>query len=329
MKFLLFVFLFVFQFSYAQNKVLKGLIPLNTGLVISYEASISTPAKPVLIFLPGIYRGLTSQDEFIKQISKTNLNWVTFHYSLQPESHIHSKNVNPTSAFEKVDLKELSLEPYILTQALKIQNPIFVSLSYSSLISSTWSKQYIPWLVEVSPMARFDEQNPGFSAYGQAWESWMKLIPFWGSVVTGTTKEVAYYNYWTLMVQGLRTTKPELNNPAFFSQAVSGYVRMSKIAEGFDFRKQNFNLTPNRVFVLAEKEDSYRSQLQKEAIAIYQKQTGKSAYIFMLKDAGHIIPMDSPTAYLQVLNSIYTGQLPTDKNTAVVAKDGHIQWLKR
>lgn len=328
MKFLFFL-LFAIQISFAQNKILKGLIPLNTGLVIAYEASISTPTNPVLVFLPGIYRGLTQQDEFIKQLAKTNLNWVTFHYSLQPESHINVKKINPTTAFDKVDLKELSLEPYILTQTLKIQKPIFVSLSYSSLISSTWSKKYVPWLVEASPMGRFDEQNPGFSAYGQAWEIWMKQIPFWGNVVTSSTKEIAYYNYWTLMVQGLRLTKPELNNPQHFSNSVSGYIRMTKIAEGFDFRKQNFTLTPNRIFVLAEKEDAYRSQIQKEAIALYQKQTGKTAYIFMIKDAGHIIPMDTPIAYLQVLNSIYSGQLPTDKNTALVSKEGHIQWLKR
>ena len=178
-------------------------------------------------------------------------------------------------------------------------------------------------------MGRFDEQNPGFSAYGQAWEIWMKQIPFWGSVVTNSTKEIAYYNYWTLMVQGLRLTKPEFNNPQHFANSVSGYVRMTKLAEGFDFRKQNFMLTPNRVFVLAEKEDAYRSQIQKEAIALYQKQTGKTPYVFIVKDAGHIIPMDTPAAYLQVLNSIYTGQLPADKNTAVVSKEGHIEWLKR
>lgn len=328
MKFL-FLLLLAIQISFAQNKIQKGLIPLNTGLVISYEASITSSANPVLVFLPGIYRGLTQKDDFIKQLSKTNLNWVTFHYSLQPESHINVKKINPTTVFDKVDLKELSLEPYILTQALKIQKPIFISLSYSSLISSTWSKNYIPWLVEVSPMGRFDEQNPGFSAYGQAWEIWMKQIPFWGSVVTNSTKEIAYYNYWTLMVQGLRLTKSEFNNPQHFANSVSGYVRMTKIAEGFDFRKQNFMLTPNRVFVLAEKEDAYRSQIQKEAIALYQKQTGKTPYVFIVKDAGHIIPMDTPAAYLQILNRIYTGQLPADKNTAVVSKEGHIEWLKR
>lgn len=326
--FFLFLF-FLVNLALAQSQIQKGLIPLSNGLVISYEASIKAPQNPVLVLLPGVYRGLTSQDDFIKDLAKTNINWVSFHFSLQPESHMFVKKVNPATLFEKVDLKSLSQEAFIVTQHLKIQKPLFVSLSYSSIISSTWSKNYVPWMIEVSPMGRFDEQNPGFSAYGQAWEAWMKLIPFWGSVVAGTTKEVAYHNYWTLMVQGLKAKKPELNNPTLFSQAVSGYVRMSKISEGFDIRKQNFSLTPNRVFVLAQQEDAYRLQLQKEAIALYQKQTGKTAYIFVIKEAGHIIPMDSPKAYLQALSTIYSGQLPADKNTALVSKDGHLEWLKR
>lgn len=326
------IFLFLFfliNITFAQNQIQKGLIPLSNGLVISYEASIKTPQNPVLVLLPGLYRGLTSEDDFIKELAQTPINWVSFHFSLQPESHMFVKKINPTNLFEKVNLKTLSQEAFIVTQHLKIQKPLFVSLSYSSIISSIWSKNYVPWMVEVSPMGRYDEQNPGFSAYGQAWEAWMKLIPFWGSVVTGTTKEVAYHNYWTLMVQGLKSKKPELNNPTLFSQAVSGYVRMSKIAEDFDIRKQNFSLTPNRIFILAQKEDSYRLQLQKEALALYQNQVGKAPYVFVVKDAGHIIPMDSPKAYLQALSTIYSGQLPVDKNTAIISKDGHLEWLRR
>lgn len=325
---LLFSFFLTCSLSLAQNTSQKGLIPLKNGLVISYEMSITQPQNPVLVFLPGVYRGFTSQDDFIKQFSKTNINWVSFHFSLQPESHSLVKRLNPSMVFDSVTLEQLSQEPFIVTQYLKIQKPIFVSLSYSSLITAKWNKANVPWMVEVSPMGRADEQNPGFSSYGQAWEAWMKLVPFWGTIVTNTTKDIAYFNYWTMMVQGLKAAKPELSNPTLFNQTVRGYVKMSKLAEGFDLRKQSFASTPKKIYVIGEKEDAYRLQLQKETILLSQKQTGQASYIFLIKDAGHIIPMDAPKAYLQTLMTIYTGKLPSDKTQAVVSKEGQLQWLR-
>lgn len=327
MKIILTFFLcLIVQFALAQNSIQKGQITLKNGLVISYEASLGQPQNPTFLFLPGVYRGFTSDDEFIKQLTKTNTNWVSFHYSLQPASHIFVKKVNPYSLFEKITLQELSQEPLLVAQYLKIQKPIFVSISYSSVVTSAWNNLNVPWLIETSPMGRYDEQNPGFSAYGLAWENWMKLIPFWGTAAVSTTKDIAYYNYWTAMVHGLKISKPELKNTYFFNQTVAAYVKLSKLAEGFDFRKQNFIKSPKRIYILGEREDSYRLQLQKEAIVLNQKQTGQGNYIFLIKDAGHLIPADAPLAYLQALHTIYSGKLPTDKALAIVSKDGKILW---
>ena len=322
-----FVVVCVSHFVFGDSFYQKGFIPKKNGLVISYEKSIPNPQSPVLVLLPGIFRGLTSEDPFLKRLTAEKINWVSFHFSLQPDSHLLIKNTSVSQLFSQVNLEELRNEPFLVTSALKIQKPIFVSLSYSSLISAGWNSKQVPWMIEVSPMGRYDEQNPGFSAYGNAWESWMKLIPFWGTVITSSTKELAYFNYWTMMVQGLRASHPELNQVVAFNQAVKAYVQMSKLAEGFDLRQQNFAQSPKKIYVIGEKEDTYRLQLQKEAIVLDQKTKGLT-YIFLMKDAGHIIPMDSPEGYFQVIKTIYTGQLQSGKSQALVSKEGKINWLR-
>ncbi|MCK6597281.1 MAG: hypothetical protein L6Q37_02870 [Bdellovibrionaceae bacterium] len=326
MKFF-FAVICISHFVFANNFYQKGFIPKKNGLVIAYEKSIPNPQNPVLVLLPGIFRGLTIENSFLKKLTENKINWVSFHFSLQPESHLLIKNTSVFQLFSQVNLDELRNEPFLLTSALKINKPIFVSLSYSSLISSGWSLNKVPWMIEVSPMGRYDEQNPGFSAYGNAWESWMKLIPFWGPVITSSTKELAYFNYWTMMVQGLRVNHPELNQVVAFNQAVKGYMQMSKLAEGFDLRQQDFSQSPKKIYVIGEKEDSYRLQLQKESIILDQKTKGIT-YIFLMKDAGHIIPMDSPEGYLQVIKTVYNGQLQNGKSQALVTKEGKINWLR-
>jgi len=292
--------------SAIQSQAVIKSIKMDNGRHIAYEANLTQNNKATFVFLPGVYRGWTANDEFIKILKKENINFVAIHYSLQPESILKiAKNESAYIASHSYTAIDLAQEVEFTLKKLKITQPIIVSLSYSSLVSSVLSQtqKYNP-IVETAPMIRFDESNPSGGQVTEFWESFFNLNPFTGPIITQWYLKQTYQQYWTDTVNEMLKTNPKDPKNKIRDLMIQSYTAMSMTAHGFDFTQQNFANGIQRLFILGHNEDPTRYQLQQAAITQYEKASGFHKSTAVIPNAGHIIPADAPEDYVRILKTL-------------------------
>ena len=276
---------------------------VKSGQYMAFEANIINKEKATLILLPGINRGLDSRDEVIRLARKMKLNFVSLHFSLHPESLLKiPANETPAFKLQSYSSATLANEVDALINSLNIYKPIIVSLSYSSTVSSELAKSSkYPLIIETAPMIRFDESDPEGGAVTEYWTHFFNLNPFFGPFFSAYFIKNTYTQYWSSKLDSIIKSYPETQ--AVKSLIVPAYTDLSYAAHGFDFRKQKFNSNTLRFFILGEQELKHRLELQLEAISIYQKTTARTDSYVVLPNAGHVVPSDTPQAYLEILKS--------------------------
>ncbi len=300
---------FIF-FAFAPWTVVKAQniksLKIETGRYIAYENHIINPEAPVFIFLPGIYRGLDSRDQFVLKAIEQKINFITLNFSAHPES-IAQVPILEISYPDKHNYssKDFATEVEKLITDLKIKNPIIVSLSYSSSVSVELAKTgKYKIIIETAPMIRFDEANP---SGGQITDFYLKFFnanPFIGPYLSQWYLKQTYQTYWNQSMDSFLIKYPKYNTNLLRSRIISGFTQMSMSVHGFDYSAQNFNDHVERLFVLGENEDSNRSSLQLKAVQKYEKTASRSQSIKLIKNAGHIVPEDNPQEYIDFLQTL-------------------------
>jgi pimeloyl-ACP methyl ester carboxylesterase len=280
--------------SWAQQQTL----PLSGNRVLAFEASQVDQPGPVFIFLPGIYRGFSSQEEFVKILKKQNTPYVLMHFAEHPDSVALTGKETPD--FSKTNADELANEVLVLVRYLKIKQAIPVTLSFSSIVTAHLDPQVFPAVIETSPIGKdTDGLDPAAAAAYEYWRPWLHINP--------------YAEYW--MQQQLRQNwepwvtqyserLPILKQADYHERAMQGYLALSASAQNFDIREQDFTKGPRRLFILGEKEDDVRKDLQQQALKIYKQQTGAEPSVILVPGAGHTVPVDQPIAYVDILTKI-------------------------
>jgi pimeloyl-ACP methyl ester carboxylesterase len=299
-------------------------LELDNNKTIAISSHITSKKDPTYIFLPGIFRGANPEknDVYLQQLSKEGKNWVAMDFSTQPSSIVKSKG---TISSRDVDLNDLVREVTQLIDSLSIENPIIVSLSYSSSVATMIPSKVSEVIIETAPMVR-QEDTKGLmrdlleSNNRLCANPFMAMTPF--CIGWSYQKETAYKTYWATVVNGQKKVYRELEDNTLYNKSVDGYISMAKAVESFDLRDTNFKEGPRRIFILGEKEDPERLRLQKEVIKSYEEQTGEAPQVFIIKDAGHIVPFDQPTAYNTVLNRIQKNDIP-EGHFFMVDSKGH------
>lgn len=311
--------------SLALADLKKGLISVNSDRSVAYESNIQDENKTTLILMPGIFRGLGSRtkDSLLGLLTNEKMNWVAYHFSGHPESIIQSGGKN--SGIESISTADLAEETRQVVKQLKVKKPLIISLSYSSTAASDLTSKDAKLIVETAPLGRQDESNQMMSPLVEANNSlcagaFAQFNPY--CLAWETQKSLAYQTYWSGVVSSLVKVYPELSDFRLNSKAVSGYVGMAKAVESYDFSKLNFKAGPERIFILGENEESGRSQIQLAAIKAYKEQRGNYPYVFFVKSAGHIVPVDQPQAYLKILNAVIASDLPKNSPLQVVTEKG-------
>ncbi len=299
----IFLSLFILIFAISANALQS--LKIANGQYLAFESySAAGPEAPTLIMLPGINRALDSRDAVIKQMMRQKkFNFVTYHTSLHPES-LKLIPQNEFAYFEKSDvsISDLANESLILVKKLKIKNPVFVSLSYSSVISSQLAKMNVTKLIiEVAPMIRFDESDPEGSQGAAFWKNWFSLFPGMGEIWANNFLKQAYARYWSVRVDEMLQ---EETNKDLRDLMIKAYSQLSIAADGFDYREQDFSNSPIRHFIVADKEDEVRADFQRDAIEIYQQAAQTENIVITVKDAGHIVPSEQPQQYIDALRKI-------------------------
>ncbi len=282
-------------------------LKVASGHYIAFEKhEVSNLEAPTLILLPGINRALDSRDEFIQILKRQRtFNFVTLHSSLHPESvQLIPASETPYFQLGDVSAVDLANEVLVLVKKLKIKNPVFVSLSYSSLISSELAKlTKSGFIIEAAPMIRYDESDLSGSQTVTFWKNWFNAFPVVGGAWSNAFLKQTYGRYWAAKVdQQLEEMDPALS--ARRSHFIQGYTQLSLAADGFDYREQNLKVGLKRYFILAEMEEPTRAEFQSDAILQYQNERQVSDNVFVIKDSGHIIPSDEPKQYIETLRKI-------------------------
>jgi pimeloyl-ACP methyl ester carboxylesterase len=280
-------------------------LKLDEGRYVAVENNVINAKKPTFIFLPGINRGLDARDAFMQLAKKSKLSFVSMHFSLHPESvMLIPKNEVPYFKFHRMSAKDLADEVLSVIATYKIEKPIVVGLSYSSLVTSELAERgELPFIIETAPMMRPDESDPANGQITDFWKNYYASIPFTGPYLKEVFLQNIYTYYWSTKIDGVISGLPEdrQSDSSLRSGLVGGYAALSISADGFDFSKQKFSASTKRLFILGENELPARYELQQKAITAYEKQTGLRNTSVVLPGAGHIIPSDAPEAYMVII----------------------------
>ncbi len=306
----------------------SGILSISqTASTVAYESDIRDPESVTLILMPGIYRGWNrnSQDQILQELSQRKINWVAFQFSGHPLSRIQS-SANPSQ--NSITTEFLAEESLALALELGIRHPLFVPLSYSSAASSHFLSTDVELLIETAPLVEQDETDVGSSQLVKSNNLFcssvmMQWTPY--CVAWQSQKSLYYSSYWSTYVSGLVTLYPELQDDAVFSSVVEGYMSMAQAVENYDYTETDFSEGPRRLFILGENEEPARLALQLAAIEEYQSQTNHTPYVFVIREAGHVIPSDQPVAYAAVLSRVIKNQLPEKPGVYAVTVEGEIE----
>lgn len=304
-KFVIFALLILFDsFSFAVEKL--DFLEVAKGHHVAYDAQIFDSNEPTLILLPGIFRGLERKDIFIKKLIENRINFVTIHFSTQPQSvatYAPQKRLHFDGA-PKISSEMFAREVEEVVKYLKVRKPLAISLSYSASISQYLDPKIFDLVLETAPIGRFDENDPESAELFKSWQSWLRLFPIWGPIAAEKMKDGAYRTYWSRVAKQYAVRDSRLNNSESLTRLTEGYMTMAKAVESFDLRTQNFVGTPYRLFILGANEEPKRREIQNEAVAIFRKLIDPKAQIAVIPGAGHVVPNDQPDLYLRVLNQV-------------------------
>lgn len=296
-----FSFFVVSAFASEPVELEKKILQTSSHRLIYTEQSKSKSDLPTLIFLPGINRGLlSSKDAFAQNLIENHLSFVFMHFAEHPDS-VAETSADEKPDFSKIDRELLADEVIEVVNQLGIDRAIPVTLSYSAVVTAHLDRQRFPVVIETAPIAtQTDDLPEGLRSLYEMWDAWLKLNPFSRDWLMGV-KKVQLNQHWAEQVDGNSDRLPILKSPEYRERAIQGYTALTLAAEDFDLRQQDFKKGPARYFILGAKESAYRAQIQKEAVAIYQKQTGAKDNLFVIPNAGHIVPVDQPDAYLDAV----------------------------
>ncbi|MFN8846907.1 MAG: hypothetical protein ACK5V3_08055 [Bdellovibrionales bacterium] len=275
----------------------SGIFTTTQGTKLFAASHILNPNQPTLILLPGIYRGYLPDEAILKSLTQRGHNWVSLHLSRHPESVLGGS----TFVTGLATSKELASEVVQVKRALQIKKPILVSLSYSGTLSPFWNRQEFPVLIETSPMGRHDESKQTIPAL-EAWQQWMNLFPVWGPLVVQTNEFWGYRGYWLQKTEELTQTHPRYNSLKI--KIAEGLAQLAWATRGFDIRTQDFSKGPERFWILGANELPVRLRYQLEAVEIHKRITGQSNRLFLIQNAGHIVPGDQLELYIQALEKV-------------------------
>ncbi len=302
---------FLPAFSWAESK-----LELSNNRVLVYETSDLDQPGPVFLFMPGIFRGLTMNEDtsklpdvqkipFSQFLKEKKIPFILMHFAEQPASVAATGSVRPD--FSNTNADVLADEVLALTKQLKLKHVIPISLSFSGSVISHLDKATFPAVIETASISTdTDTLDPAAVSSFNMWASTTIMFnPIFGPAIVEQARQTMLRQYWGPVVNGYANTYPNLQQSEYHERAVEGYLGLSASAKGFDVRNQDFAKGPARIFILGANEEPARLKLQKEAVAMYEKSRHVSGTSIILAGAGHTVPVDQPKAYVEILEQIY------------------------
>lgn len=283
---------------------------MSAGRRISFELVRAKKASlPTFLFLPGVNRGLLAEDEALATLASQGFGVVTMNFSTQPFSvSLLEKNEKAAFINNSYKLEELGSEITALSDELKknfnVKTVIPVSISFSSAVSSTI--QNFPFIIDAVPMTSSAAVNPELEAYRSYLKTAEIFNPIYGPAITRSLLDQAYAKKWSEQVDSI-VGQFGLNADRK-SDMIEGYTVFSRASEGFVWDLKKTPKQTRRVFLFA-RDDS--EGLLKDQLTLFLKalETTPDALAFIVNDSGHVLPVDQPESYANILTYLVTADI--------------------
>jgi hypothetical protein len=268
---------------------------------------------PTFLFLPGVNRGLLSDEAALVVLKQKGFGVVTMNFSTQPFSVSElASDVSPEFLSKSYTLEELGNEVVVLSNELKknfnIQNIIPVSISYSSAVSSTIKGFSL--MIDAAPMTSSAAVNPQLENYRATLKASEIFNPIYGPGITRSLLDQTYYTTWTPQVEAM--IKQFQLNADRKPDMIKGYTVQSRAAEGFTWDLKKTNVDTKRIFILGKKDSKALLKNQLEVV-LKALENEADVLVFVVNEAGHIIPSDQPQTYAAILTYVATNDIENSK----------------
>lgn len=282
---------------------------LGTGRVVYFEMAKPTQAGyPTFLLLPGVNRAFLLSEPGPQALIAKGYGVVGMNFSVHPFS-VNALPANEVPFFMSASpsLQDFANEVSQLAKTLQTQfqtGPVIpVSLSYTGAVSPLLKD--FPVVIETVPMTSAAAENPQLEAYRQSLKAGEMWNPIFGPGITRSLLDTAYRSEWEKQVSSMAE---QFNfSEDRHSQMVEGYTTLSRAVEGFEWDLSALPKNVNRVFIFAENESK---SLLTHQVATFETLYGKDAktLLFVVKNAGHVVPSDQPEAYASILDLVAQGK---------------------
>lgn len=300
-------FLFISTNALAEIPAKSYSLRISEDRLLSLETHRAQNSKfPHLLFLPGINRGLVSDEIALQKFAAAGFGFTLMSLSTQPFSLIKlEKTQIPYFLKKPLGLSDFADEIDAVVTALKkagIQEEIIpVSLSFSGAITPFLKKR--PVIFETVPMTSSAAANPDLENYRQMLIASQMWNPIFGPAIIRQALDAAYRHEWEVRAKNQikQFSLPEDR----LSQMIEGYTSMSRSIEGFDWNQLELDVKSHRVFILAENESPSLLKDQTRKI-LKLMESGHQVSFYMVKHSGHVVPADQPQSYIEIFeDSLY------------------------
>ncbi|MFA6236871.1 MAG: hypothetical protein WC635_06040 [Bacteriovorax sp.] len=284
-------------------------LKLSVGRVISFQVvKARNAALPTFLFLPGVNRSLLADEAALEALSNEGFGVVTMNFSTQPFSvNQLSKGALPDFRATSYTIEQLGAEVSALADVLKkkfaAKNIIPVSISYSSAVSSTLNN--FPFIIDAVPMTSSAAVNPELEAYRAYLKTGEIFNPIFGPGITRSLLDQSYYKKWATQVDSI-VEQFDLNKDRR-ADMIEGYTVLSRATEGFVWDLKKTPSQTRRVFLFA-RDDSpslLKDQLQ---LFLNSLDSNSNSLAFIVNDSGHVLPVDQPVAYANILSFLASSE---------------------
>ncbi|MFZ4403664.1 MAG: hypothetical protein ACOYOK_06125 [Pseudobdellovibrionaceae bacterium] len=302
------------QLNRPRRSAISQIFKLSEDRPVFYEyIEPSNKQQPTLLFLPGINRGLTLNDETAKILIKKGYGIIGFatsaHWQSSGQVPANTKPyfLSQAESKEPMTAADFAFEVESLVGLLKKQKLVFnqiipVTVSYSATIAAHLSKEHFSQIIETTPMGNFAESNVQAHEYMQNLKNSFAWNPFMGGWLDNMTLQ-SYRKVWQTYVRQIYDqSSSALQQP--YENVLEGYVYLVKAAENFDLRNLDYKNTSQRQFIFAEHEESTRLGIQQQAFEMYNQSLApadSTKQPIVIAKATHLAIAENPKAYVEAL----------------------------
>ena len=281
-------------------------LQIEAGRKIFYKTIPGNPQMPTLVLLPGINRAVPENYPALKALTSRGFNIIITATSSHWQSLEGLGSDETPYYLKKTDLssEDLYSEVETLVQRLKVNNPIMVSLSYSSALAAQSKRMRI----FAAPLVKSSDSNPQAAQQAAIWEYTLSLNLVFGQALIRQFRDGGYRTYWSQTVNSQVSANPGAYGRNDLNTVIDGYCSLSRSLEGFDLSKLNLNTTVGpHLFILGEKESQVRLRGQLDTI---MKAASKApTEVILVKDAEHNVPDSQPEAYATAIAELVSAKL--------------------